>query len=68
MYRILFKYLVNPSKKWIAFKNLGLKDFNTKQEAYEWAIKQSKLGNIKLLRLLMWDELIQCYSVIKEFN
>lgn len=68
MYRILFKYLVNPSKKWISFKNLGLKDFNTKQEAYEWTIIQSKLGNIKPLRLLLWDELIQCYSVIKEFN
>lgn len=68
MYRVSFKYINKVSDKFVVENNLGHKGgFTTEQEADKWVKQQKELGNIKPLKLLIWNEDIQCFSSIKTY-
>ena len=56
MYRV--SYIINNS---ITHKS----GFKTEEEAREWI---ANTENIKPLKLLIWDNLVDCYSTIETFN
>lgn len=68
MYRVSYKYLVSESNNWRALGNLGHKSFRSEQEAIEWAFAEKKAGRIVPLKLLAWNDTIDCFSTIRVFN
>lgn len=69
MYGVSFKYLIKPHTKWTPDNNLGFKGgFASEKQADDWVLSQLRCGNIEPLKLLVWDETIQCYSMITKYK
>ena len=59
MFRVSY---INTLSNTIAHKS----GFNTMEIAKDWI--KSQATNIKPLKLLVWDNEVDCYSTVEEFN